>query len=258
MAPQPPRLPPLPEHPPRALLAMEKEVTGIYITGHPLDEHRALLEKMTFSTADLSELEDRPDHGMSLDGQLVEMGGILTEVKGKATKKGAYMGFITLEDLSGQIEGLVFPKVFERYQGGHRRGRPGGAGRAGCPSGRRRPPSCWWRPSPPWRSLDARRPGASSAPPPQGRRSAAPHKAPAAKTDAQWAQEAPAKLFLRLPRSLLADAIRPAGAAPRLGARIPAHSPRKSSPCFRRAPAWCDGSPACLDRLRRAAGRRRT
>ena len=76
MAPQPPRMPPLPEHPPRALLAMEKEVTGIYITGHPLDEHRALLEKMTFSTADLSELEDRPDHGMSLDGQLVEMGGI--------------------------------------------------------------------------------------------------------------------------------------------------------------------------------------
>lgn len=45
------------------------------------------------------------------------MGGILTEVKGKATKKGAYMGFITLEDLTGQIECLVFPKVYERYQG---------------------------------------------------------------------------------------------------------------------------------------------
>ena len=70
---------------------------------------------MTFSTGELTELEDRPDHGMSLDGQLVEMGGILTEVKGKATKKGAYMGFLTLEDLTGQIECLVFPKVFERY-----------------------------------------------------------------------------------------------------------------------------------------------
>ena len=82
MAPQTPRMPPLPEHPLRALLAMEKEVTGIYITGHPLDEHRALLEKMTFSTADLSELEDRPDHGMSLDGPLEEMGGSLTGGKG--------------------------------------------------------------------------------------------------------------------------------------------------------------------------------
>ena len=57
------------------------------------------------------------EDGILLDGRAVDMGGILTEVKGKATKKGAYMGFVTLEDLTGQIECLVFPKVYERYQG---------------------------------------------------------------------------------------------------------------------------------------------
>lgn len=89
----------------------------MYITGHPLDDYRDVLGKLPFSTADLDGLEEREDHGLSLDGQIVDMGGILTEVKGKATKKGAYMGFITLEDLTGQIECLVFPKVYERYQG---------------------------------------------------------------------------------------------------------------------------------------------
>ena len=100
----------------RERLAMEKEIAGVYITGHPLDDYRDVLRTMDFSTADLEDLEERADHGMELDGRAVNMGGILTEVKGKATKKGAYMGFATLEDLTGQIECLVFPKVFERYQ----------------------------------------------------------------------------------------------------------------------------------------------
>ena len=52
---------------------------------------------------------------MAYDGSLVTMAGILAACKGKITKKGAMMGFVTLEDLTGQIEGLVFPKVYERY-----------------------------------------------------------------------------------------------------------------------------------------------
>ena len=110
-------LPNLPDYPLRQRLALEKEIAGVYITGHPLDDYRDVLGKLPFSTADLDGLEERADRGLSLDGQIVDMGGILTEVKGKATKKGAYMGFITLEDLTGQIECLVFPKVYERYQG---------------------------------------------------------------------------------------------------------------------------------------------
>ena len=110
-------LPPIEEYPLRLKLAYEKEITGIYITGHPLDDYRSILDQIPFSTQKIMDQMDDEDHGMSLDGRQVAMGGILTEVKGKATKKGAYMGFITLEDLTGSIEGLIFPKVFERIQG---------------------------------------------------------------------------------------------------------------------------------------------
>jgi DNA polymerase-3 subunit alpha len=110
-------LPPIEEYPLRLKLAYEKEITGIYITGHPLDDYRSILDQIPFNTQKIMDQMDDEDHGMSLDGRQVAMGGILTEVKGKATKKGAYMGFITLEDLTGSIEGLIFPKVFERIQG---------------------------------------------------------------------------------------------------------------------------------------------
>ena len=116
-SPAAPELPRMEEYPVRTLLSMEKEMTGVYISGHPLDEYAEILRRMECDTAFVREMDERPDKGLSYDGMQVEMGGILTEVKGKATKKGAYMGFITLEDLTGQIEGLVFPKVFERYSG---------------------------------------------------------------------------------------------------------------------------------------------
>lgn len=109
-------LPNLPDCTLQARLSMEREIAGVYITGHPLDDHREKLRHFAFSTAELEGLEEREDHGMSLDGQMVDMAGIITGVKGKATKKGAYMAFVTLEDLTGQIECLVFPKVYERYQ----------------------------------------------------------------------------------------------------------------------------------------------
>ena len=66
------------------------------------------------NTARLAELLEAPDHGLSSDGMRVRMGGMLTEVRQKATKAGNLMGFATLEDLTGTIEALVFPKVLER------------------------------------------------------------------------------------------------------------------------------------------------
>ncbi len=109
-------LPDVPDWPARVRLQMEKDSTGVYMTGHPLDDYRDALEKLTFTTADLEPQEGREAEMMALDGQYAELGGILTEVKGKATKKGDYMAFVTLEDMTGQIECLVFPRVFERYQ----------------------------------------------------------------------------------------------------------------------------------------------
>ena len=109
--------PPLPNVEPYALrtrLGYEKSVTGLYITGHPLSEYAQALSCLTMNTARLAELMEGADHGLSSDGMKVQMGGMLTEVRQKSTKAGNLMGFATLEDLTGAIEALVFPKVLER------------------------------------------------------------------------------------------------------------------------------------------------
>ena len=103
------------EYPYKQLLSMEKEMTGVYVSGHPLDEYRKELEALEINTAWVAELKERPDAGIDEDGRQVVMGGILTALRPKATKKGAMMGFITLEDLTGQIECLLFPRIFEHY-----------------------------------------------------------------------------------------------------------------------------------------------
>ena len=108
--------PDVPDCPAMTKLQMEKEATGVYMTGHPLDGWRDMLRTLSFHSDELDGIEEAPDHGLSADGRAVDIGGILTEVKGKATKKGDYMAFVTIEDLTGQVECLVFPKVYERYQ----------------------------------------------------------------------------------------------------------------------------------------------
>ena len=110
-------LPDIPDCPAKVKLQMEKEASGVYMTGHPLDDYREVLKDMSMTAARLSsDSDEMTDETLHLDGTFVDMGGILTEVKGKATKKGDYMAFVTLEDLTGQVECLVFPRVFERYQ----------------------------------------------------------------------------------------------------------------------------------------------
>ncbi len=109
-----PVLPDIPEYPKKELLNMEKEMTGVYISGHPLDEVSELLDRLEISTAFLRELSEREDKGLSEDGRRVTMGGILVSSRSRATKKGDLMGFVTLEDLTGQVEGLVFPKNYQR------------------------------------------------------------------------------------------------------------------------------------------------
>ncbi len=106
-------LPDLPDCPPQVKLQMEKEAAGVYMSGHPLDEYREVLSRLSFTTAELTEEENEI---RDLDGRFTDMGGILTEVKAKATKKGDLMAFATLEDMTGQIECLVFPRVYEKYQ----------------------------------------------------------------------------------------------------------------------------------------------
>ena len=105
------------DYPPKVKLGYEKEITGVYITGHPLDEYKDTLARIPTTVEFVMDQMESEDHGMSLDEKPVTMGGIITDIRGKATKKGSYMGFIAFEDLTGGMEGLLFPKVFDKYQG---------------------------------------------------------------------------------------------------------------------------------------------
>lgn len=107
------------EYPQNVLLSMEKEMLGLYISGHPLLEYKDILDnKTSITTADLISHSDEEDsdksiEDLSLDGRRVIMGGILTSVRQKTTKNNNLMAFAQLEDLYGTIEVIIFPKIFE-------------------------------------------------------------------------------------------------------------------------------------------------
>ncbi len=93
-------------------LLMEKEQLGIYLTGHPLEDYAQRIRKITDAdTAALVEEGNTYRHD-----QKVTMAGIVNVFKKTVTKKGDLMAFITLEDLFGSIEVIVFPKYFEKYK----------------------------------------------------------------------------------------------------------------------------------------------
>ncbi len=111
----PPPMPDIPEYAKGALLQMEKEVTGVYISGHPLDEYAEELNRLEINSRFLASLaEESPDGGMSMDQMTVRMGGLIAERRLKAARSGNMMAFVQLEDLYGVTEVLVFPRVYER------------------------------------------------------------------------------------------------------------------------------------------------
>lgn len=103
------------------ILAMEKEMTGLYLSGHPLEE---FVEALNFSTnTNTSELlgnqllegEEAIEGSEYLkDGDIVIVGGIITAITKKMTKSNAMMAFLRLEDLYGAVEVVVFPKTFQK------------------------------------------------------------------------------------------------------------------------------------------------
>lgn len=111
-------LPDLEEFPQRNLLAMEKETLGIYISGHPLKPYEEELKKIsTLTTSELLQAQEQLENNMNanLDGKRVVIGGIVVAKKNKITKNNNMMAFITLEDLYGAIECIVFPATYDRY-----------------------------------------------------------------------------------------------------------------------------------------------
>jgi len=106
----------------KVILSMEKEITGLYLSGHPLDEYRDRLEHaIDTTTADIAALEDSMQGNLNAqvkalsDGDNVTVGGIILHKKTKTTKNNSMMAFITLEDLYGQVEAIVFPKILSKY-----------------------------------------------------------------------------------------------------------------------------------------------
>ena len=110
------RYPDVGEYDRETLLAYEKEVLGVYISGHPLEEFEAAWRKNI--TALTTDFEGDEDSGALkvIDGQTVIMGGMITGKTVKTTKKNQLMAFITLEDLVGTVEILIFPRDYEKYR----------------------------------------------------------------------------------------------------------------------------------------------
>jgi DNA polymerase-3 subunit alpha len=101
-------LPELAEWPENTLLAYEKETLGFYVTGHPLARYEELLR--TYASTSSARLAS------CKDGEEVNLGGIITTIKRIITRKGERMAFLSLEDLEGFGEVVIFPSLFEKVK----------------------------------------------------------------------------------------------------------------------------------------------
>lgn len=107
------RMPKLPEYSKEELLQYEKEALGFYLSGHPLDAYRAVMEANVSATSADFRRDDETGAVPLRDQQKVTIGGILTEVQMKTTRKQQQMAFLQLEDRMGTVEVVVFPKTFQ-------------------------------------------------------------------------------------------------------------------------------------------------
>ena len=110
------QMPPVGEYDEEQLLAFEKEVLGVYISGHPLETYRGILEKNTDAVTTDFVLDEESGQAKVKDGAVYTVGGIVVDKLTKTTRTNSIMAFITIEDMMGQLEVLVFPKDYERFR----------------------------------------------------------------------------------------------------------------------------------------------
>jgi DNA polymerase-3 subunit alpha len=109
-------MPDVGEYPKEMKLAFEKEVIGVYVSGHPLDDYIGLWNAhVTKHAADFI-LDDESGQTNVRDGETAVIGGLVTDCKIKYTKNDKVMAFVTLEDLTGSVEVIVFPRDYEVSQ----------------------------------------------------------------------------------------------------------------------------------------------
>ncbi len=108
-------LPDVKEFSDKYLLAFEKEMLGIYLSGHPLSEYEELINRIsTVNSSDLKEIGENNGVEGLRDGQRITIPGIVIKKQDKTTKNNNLMAFLTLEDMFGTIEVIVFPGVYDR------------------------------------------------------------------------------------------------------------------------------------------------
>ncbi len=108
--------PPIPEYQKEELLHMEKEVLGIYLSGHPLEQYMEKWKKNITNTANDFTLDPDTQVAKVADNESVIVGGLVSDVTVKFTKNNQQMAFVTLEDLTGTVEVIVFPRDYEAYR----------------------------------------------------------------------------------------------------------------------------------------------
>ena len=110
------RMPDVEEFGKEELLGYEKEVLGIYLSGHPLENYRGMMEKtISAKTSDFQQ-DEETNLPKVTDGQKVIIGGMITDKTIKYTKNNKVMAFLTVEDLVGTVEVVVFPRDYEKSQ----------------------------------------------------------------------------------------------------------------------------------------------
>ena len=110
------RLPNVGEYSKEELLDFEKEVLGVYLSGHPLEEYMSLLQKNTTADTLAFQLDEETGEVKARDGDTVTLGGMISGITRKTTKNNTTMAFLTLEDLLGTVEIIVFPRDYEKYR----------------------------------------------------------------------------------------------------------------------------------------------
>ena len=110
------RMPNVEEYDKDTILNFEKEVLGIYLSGHPLERYRPMMEKMISARTTDFQPDEETGYPRVTDNQKVIVGGMITDKTVKYTKNNKVMAFITVEDLVGTVEVVVFPKDYEKWQ----------------------------------------------------------------------------------------------------------------------------------------------
>ena len=98
------------------LLAWEKETLGIYVSGHPLEKYMNSIEKQTTARSTDFEPDEESGRAIVRDGQHYVVGGLISNITAKLTKNNQNMAFVTLEDLYGTVEIIVFPTIYQNVK----------------------------------------------------------------------------------------------------------------------------------------------